>query len=102
MAIQLNDLAWNQWWLDVGTLPSVVGLPVDQSLLLWGELFWARYHRDAVVYLDVGGRRRLVYQAVRRWEADFAHIRFATEHDLDVVLPGKEVANRNATYMTRF
>ncbi|WP_045222564.1 hypothetical protein [Desulfonatronum thioautotrophicum] len=90
MALQLNDLAWNQWWLDVGTLTSVVGFSADRALLLWGERFWPRYRCDALVYLDVGGRRRLVYQAVRRWERDFAHVRFATEHDLDVVSPGNE------------
>ena len=87
MASQLMVLAWNPWCLDVGSLERTLDLPADRALLLWGEPFWSAYHgdlhADSVVYLAVGEHRRLIYQAVRHWEARFAHLRFATEHDLD-------------------
>ncbi len=84
MASQLVALGWNLWCLDVESLMRTLDLPADRALLLWGEPFWSNYSlADAVVYLDVGGHRRFVYQAVRHWEARFTHIRFATEYDLD-------------------
>ncbi len=86
MASQLMVLGWNPWCLDVESLMRTLDLPADRALLLWGEPFWSAYHGDlqaAVVYLAVGEHRRLIYQAVRHWEARFTHLRFATEHDLE-------------------
>jgi len=86
MASQLTDLAWNAWWLDVASLTTALGLAADRALMLWGGRFWPGYRLNALVFLDVGSRRRLVYQAVRDWESRFAHVRFSTEHDLDEAL----------------
>jgi hypothetical protein len=87
MASQLQVLAWNPWCLDVESLERTLGLSADRALLLWGEPSWsvysAEFQDDVVVYLIVGEKRRLIYQAVRHWEARFPHLRFATEHDLD-------------------
>lgn len=86
MASQLADLGWNAWWLDVGSLSTALGIPADRALMFWGRRFWPGYRLDALVFLDVGNRRRLVYQAVRDWESRFPHVRFSTEHDLDEAL----------------
>lgn len=87
MASQMLVLAWNPWCLDVESLERTLGLPTDRALLRWGEPFWSAYPADpqdeVVVYLIAGKQRRLIYQAVRQWEARFPHLRFATEHDLD-------------------
>ncbi|PTN36870.1 hypothetical protein [Desulfonatronum sp. SC1] len=94
MASQLHVLAWNPWCLDVESLERTMGLPADRALLLWGEPFWSVYpadsRNDIVVYLIVGEHRRLIYQAVRHWEARFTHVRFATEHDLDGASSGQQ------------
>ncbi|SDB49537.1 hypothetical protein SAMN05660653_02422 [Desulfonatronum thiosulfatophilum] len=83
MAIQMNNLAWPAWWLDVGSLLQTTSLPADSALARWGNPFWGAYLGDALVFLDVGGRRRMVYQVVRQWEARMPHMRFSTKHDLD-------------------
>jgi hypothetical protein len=87
MASQLLVLAWNPWCLDVGSLERTLDLAADRALLLWGEPFWdvylANLQDDFLVYLVVGEQRRLIYQAVRQWEARYPHLRFASEHDLD-------------------
>ena len=84
MASQMVNLGWDAWWLDVDVLHRTMGLDVDHALIRWGEPFWRGYREDALVYLDVGGWRRQVYQAVRHWEAQTSHVRFSTRHDLDI------------------
>ncbi len=83
LALQILNLAWTTWWLDVGSLQKTMNLPVNQALVLWGKPFWDVYQGDALVFLDVGGARRMVYQVVRQWEAQTRHVRFSTQHDLD-------------------
>lgn len=90
MAMQLADLAWNPWRLDVDSLARTMGSTVEHSLLQWGEQFWDVYRADAVIYLDAGHRRRQVYQAVRHWQARFGHVRFSPEHDLDRAASGQQ------------
>ncbi|GAB6057069.1 hypothetical protein [Desulfonatronum parangueonense] len=83
MAIQMNNLVWPTWWLDVGSLQRTMNLAADLALAQWGKPFWETYRENALVFLDVGGRRRMVYQVVRQWEASMPHVRFSTQHDLD-------------------
>lgn len=83
LAERMINLAWPAWWLDVGSLQQAMNLPVDKSLALWGQVYWSAYHQDALVFLDVGRSRRVIYQVVRQWERQTPHVRFSTQHDLD-------------------
>lgn len=93
MGRQMRGLDWNPWCLNTPSLARTLDLPADQALRLWGDPFWSVYltdlHDDVLVYLAVGDQRRLIYQAVRHWEARFPDIRFATEHDLDGAKAGR-------------
>ncbi len=88
LSAKLVSLNWTVWWLDVTCLARALELPVDKALETWGTFFWPVYSHEALVFLDVGSRRRVVYQVVRRWEKQFAAVRFSSRHDLDGQLPG--------------
>lgn len=83
LAGKLVSLDWRSWWLDLACLSETLGLPADKALAEWGARFWPVYTHDALVLLDVEGRRRTVYQVVRRWEQQYAGMRFSTRHDYD-------------------
>jgi len=84
LAGRIIKLGWNTWWLDVFCLARTMDLSPDKALDAWGEHFWNAYAATALVFLDVGGQRRIVYQAVRHWEKRFPLVRFSSRHDYDV------------------
>ena len=83
LAARIIQLGWDTWWLDVFCLARTMDLSPDKALDAWGEHFWNAYAAQALVFLDVGQQRRIVYQAVRHWEKRYSQVRFSSGHDYD-------------------
>ena len=93
LSVCIKGLGQTRWCVNTHDLVQVFNLPLDKSLIRWGELFWPHFLLDSIFIFVAREDEAIVREVLEMWHRRETNICLRRHYDFTV--QGKQTPVQN-------